>query len=562
MNQETALVRAAQAEKLLPEAATAVLHDPAPSWVVTTLSLLGAQLAVWPFLAVLALLGSGFLFKLPTSLVVAGVLIAGAVGGLRASGRLFVSHLFVTALLVGLGLLVFSLGSAFKNLNLMLVILLIVQVGVALLVRVAWVQRLLGFVAALTWMVIHVGLPGENYFSLRWLFPGVINAVLLALAWAAWAVYEPRQSVQPLARNLAAFADGVGVALLVMALYASGSAVLSSEALAYGGRRVGSADAMAAGTAPLLALTPRVMVQALLVVAAWFWLVRRWGLLVAGKRRELALVSLAYACLLLFGFYTHDGGVVAVVGTAALATGRKRLGLLALAVLLAQLSGFYYALGWPLATKAAVLVAVGACLGVFLAALHWQGRAPAAASASTAARPTRPVWALALVAGGALLALGVANYDVLQKEQVIQSGQKIYVALAPVDPRSLMQGDYMALNFGFPREIQAALDQDDPGRLQAGAKVIARLDEKGVASVLRVATAGDALAPGELLLPLKRMQSRWVLVTDAFYFPEGQGRSLQAARFGEFRVLPDGRALLVGLADEQLQPLQAQAAPR
>lgn len=58
------------------------------------------------------------------------------------------------------------------------------------------------------------------------------------------------------------------------------------------------------------------------------------------------------------------------------------------------------------------------------------------------------------------------------------------------------------------------------------------------------------------------MQQRWVLVSDAFYFPEGQGQPLQAARFGEFRVLPDGRALLVGLADAQLQPLEAGLASR
>jgi hypothetical protein len=105
MNQETALVQAAQAEGLLPDAATSVLNDPAPSWVVTALSFVGAQFAVWPFLLVLASFGAGVFFELPGSLMVAGVLIAGAVGGLRSQAALFVMQLCVTALLVGLGLL-------------------------------------------------------------------------------------------------------------------------------------------------------------------------------------------------------------------------------------------------------------------------------------------------------------------------------------------------------------------------------------------------------------------------------------------------------------------------
>lgn len=562
MNQETALVQAAQAEGLLPEAATSVLNDPAPSWVVTVLGFIGAQFAVWPFLAVLALVRAEVFFKLPGSLVMAGVLMAGAVSGLRGRAALFVTQLCVTALLVGLGLLAFSLDKALASHKLMLALLLMVQVGVALLVRVAWVQRLLGFLAALTLMMLQVGASDSGYDTMRWLFPGVRNAVLLALAWAAWAVYEPRLSAQRLARNMAAFTDGVGVALLAVALYCSGAAFVGSGAFG-GGGWAGSADSALAGTARLFALTPMVALQALLVAAAWLGLVRHWGLLAADKRRELALLSLAYACWLVFGFFTHDGGVVAVVGTAAIATGRKRLALLALVVLLAQLSGFYYALAWPLAQKAALLAGVGALLGLLLAALHWQGRAPLAARQTAAEEgQARQAWTLALIFGGVVLALGVANHDVLDKEQVIQDGQKIYVALAPRDPRSLMQGDYMALNFGFPREIQAALEQADSGRTQNRATVLARLDARGVASVLRVASAHEAPAAGELLLPLKRMQWRWVLVTDAFYFPEGQGQPLQAARFGEFRVLPDGRALLVGLADEQLQPLKAGPASR
>jgi uncharacterized membrane-anchored protein len=156
---------------------------------------------------------------------------------------------------------------------------------------------------------------------------------------------------------------------------------------------------------------------------------------------------------------------------------------------------------------------------------------------------------------GTVLSLTLAHLDGRSKEQVIAEGQRIYLPLAPRDPRSLMQGDYMALNFAFPAQVHNALQEaaSRGGRRQA--QVVDLLDERGVATVQRLAREGQPLAPNERLLPLKRLKGDWVLVTDAFYFPEGQGTPLAAARFGEFRALPDGRALLVGLADQHLQAI-------
>lgn len=48
---------------------------------------------------------------------------------------------------------------------------------------------------------------------------------------------------------------------------------------------------------------------------------------------------------------------------------------------------------------------------------------------------------------------------------------------------------------------------------------------------------------------------QWVLVTDAFLFKEGEAQRWEAARFGEFRIDPSGRALLVTLRGENLAGL-------
>ena len=58
---------------------------------------------------------------------------------------------------------------------------------------------------------------------------------------------------------------------------------------------------------------------------------------------------------------------------------------------------------------------------------------------------------------GALLTLLVANIAIWQKKRLIAEGEPVFVALAPADPRSLMQGDSMRLNFALPQAVSAPL---------------------------------------------------------------------------------------------------------
>ena len=50
------------------------------------------------------------------------------------------------------------------------------------------------------------------------------------------------------------------------------------------------------------------------------------------------------------------------------------------------------------------------------------------------------------VAAGILVLLAV-NWNIMQREHLLNDGKLVLLELAPVDPRSLMQGDYMALRF-------------------------------------------------------------------------------------------------------------------
>jgi uncharacterized membrane-anchored protein len=171
----------------------------------------------------------------------------------------------------------------------------------------------------------------------------------------------------------------------------------------------------------------------------------------------------------------------------------------------------------------------------------------------------RSTWTRGLTALGALLVLGAVNFAWIGKARIIAEGREVLVALAPVDPRSLMQGDYMALRFEIATEIQQRLSgseaaaSDDPrvaAHEGAFGRAPIRLDEKGVA---RLDWASDS---PQLILRYRLRDRRVWLGTNAFFFEEGEVERYRSARFGVFRLDPDtGEAVLTGLADEAFQRL-------
>jgi len=155
----------------------------------------------------------------------------------------------------------------------------------------------------------------------------------------------------------------------------------------------------------------------------------------------------------------------------------------------------------------------------------------------------------ALVALGALLVLGSVNFAIAGKEHIRRDGEIVYLPLAPVDPRSLVQGDYMALRFALARDIERR-DAADKRAEHEGevAYAAVTLDDKRVATL-----AGDGAAVPMKLRYRIRKGSVW-LGTNAFFFEEAE--RFRTARYGEFRVdRASGEAVLVGLRDERLAAL-------
>lgn len=170
--------------------------------------------------------------------------------------------------------------------------------------------------------------------------------------------------------------------------------------------------------------------------------------------------------------------------------------------------------------------------------------------------------AIALISCVAVLAL--VTFSIAGKERQLESGKVVYLELAPVDPRSLMQGDYMALRFRIAIEARPAMaPSESPGlRRFTGQGDLATADGRMVAALTPSAIAtyrrlddGTPLAPNEILLRYRVRNGQIKFATNAFFFQEGTAKRYEGARYGEFRVAPDGELLLTGLRGTDLQPL-------
>jgi len=161
-------------------------------------------------------------------------------------------------------------------------------------------------------------------------------------------------------------------------------------------------------------------------------------------------------------------------------------------------------------------------------------------------------------------ALFMVNCSIYEKETLLAEGKSVFLKLAPLDPRSLMQGDYMTLRFEMTPQIRAALTQNDLLKSNKESSkaidglVAVDLDDKGVASFINISTeeSMNPLTVNQGTVLKFRLRGRQVkFASNAYFFEEGTGNKLAQAQYGEFRVAKNGELLLVALCDENLKKL-------
>lgn len=162
------------------------------------------------------------------------------------------------------------------------------------------------------------------------------------------------------------------------------------------------------------------------------------------------------------------------------------------------------------------------------------------------------------------------GFSASRMEHLRANGIDALLPLAPVDPRALLMGDYMDLDYTGNRDIRSAFREAHSASQETGRSggvplsglAVMRLEplpDRGgrehpespypVASFVRL-DDGSPLARDEVLLAFKVRERSVVTAAPSFYFQEGHADAYERARFGRVKMGKDGKTLLVGLCDE------------
>ena len=176
----------------------------------------------------------------------------------------------------------------------------------------------------------------------------------------------------------------------------------------------------------------------------------------------------------------------------------------------------------------------------------------------------KPAVTIIIALLGLALVLVVMTRNIIKYENHLATGDTVLLALAPVDPRGFMQGDYMTLSYALERDVFAALNKD-PGSYPINEQgyVIVALDQHNVGQLVRLAAnQSKNLASNEIAIYYRIRNGTMQLATNAFFFQEGHGEAFEAAEYGLFRVNDKGEPLLTNLVDKDfkvISPKQAHA---
>ncbi|BBM82106.1 GDYXXLXY domain-containing protein [Candidatus Uabimicrobium amorphum] len=174
-----------------------------------------------------------------------------------------------------------------------------------------------------------------------------------------------------------------------------------------------------------------------------------------------------------------------------------------------------------------------------------------------------------------VIVFSALNILIYKKEATLKDGKTVFLDLAPVDPRSLIQGDYMILRYRLSQEIETQLKVKASGYVvlaesgpvietnnvstQDRKSAYLKMEDGQVKSLVPVRVYdGKALNANEHLLKYHYRNNDVQISagkTDAYFFQEGHAKHYDNARYGSIKLSNSGEAVLDKLYDTKFNDL-------
>lgn len=211
----------------------------------------------------------------------------------------------------------------------------------------------------------------------------------------------------------------------------------------------------------------------------------------------------------------------------------------------------YYDVLWDFLHKSVTLTIVSILL---IAGTYWYERklGPILSSSPSVVR-SKTIPILLII----LLQLASMGFQIVKSELILANGTEIKLKLAPVDPRSLLQGDYVRLNYEISRPGNLDSDYEDGLSWKKNVQVVLHPDSNGLYAVKKLYQEGDRVQEGEVIINgVLDRGGRIIYGIESYFVPEGTGREVEAsARYALVRVGSNGDAILVTLLDDRNKPV-------
>ena len=153
-----------------------------------------------------------------------------------------------------------------------------------------------------------------------------------------------------------------------------------------------------------------------------------------------------------------------------------------------------------------------------------------------------------IILANLLLVLVFFHYTIRQKETTLKKGKLVLLELAPVDPRSLMQGDYMELRYAIAQET-------DTREIPKRGYCVIRLDSGLIARKVRLQPHTAPLQKDEYLIAYTADKWNLNIGAESFFFQEGRAGKYEQAKYGALKIDGQGNSLLIGLYDASRRPI-------
>lgn len=157
-------------------------------------------------------------------------------------------------------------------------------------------------------------------------------------------------------------------------------------------------------------------------------------------------------------------------------------------------------------------------------------------------------WIIILV--NLVILLALFNSSMLKKETLLTNGKLVLLELAPVDPRSLMQGDYMELDYAISQNVKH-------DSIAKKGYCVVKLNTNGIAERVRLQESKTPVNGNEYLIKYNIANWRGIYIgAESFFFQEGDAEKYETAKYGGLKVDNEGNSLLIGLYDKDRNKIE------